>query len=237
MFARTDGPTALRRDIVHALSIAAGEADVELEPGQPRVSAVAAVGGVWNGRNGYVAVLLRALDPPELHRFTFKDPLDSIEDLLAAVRGGIEFATEYGFAMGDAAFRSLSEAEQVHRMRVWDAIRKLASDPLQGRPSPADSMSGRLPAVVIEDPDDDASAPDSTGAGAPPAGQSGATTQSGTSSPSGATTQHPSAEEPSAASVRLVAPGAQVRPGSVLGRMTIVRRQPGELRVRLLAQL
>jgi hypothetical protein len=203
MFAQTDGPTALRRDLVHALSVAESEAWVELEPGAPPVRAVAAVGGVWNGRKGYVAVLMRVLDPPLIHRFTYKDPLDTLDDLSRAVNAAIELVQDYGFRMDASAFRALPEAQQVHRMRVWDAIRKLVQDPLQGRPPDADSSSGRPPAPATAD-DPEAPAP-----------RVSATDDAG----------------------RVQRATADVRSGQVLGRMHIVRRQPAELRVRLLGQL
>jgi hypothetical protein len=204
MFAQTDGPTALRRDLVHALSVSQAEVPVELEPGTAPLVAVAAVGGVWNGRKGYVAVLLRVVDPPALQRFTYKESVDTPEDLERAVREAITFVEDYGFQMGDAGFRTLAEAEQIRRMRVWDAIRKLAPDPLQGRRTSADPLGGSSPAPLLPADDGDGIAPRGAGPGDSARGQR-------------------------------LAP--DLRSGQVLGRMQIVRRQPAELRVRLLGQL
>jgi hypothetical protein len=123
MFALTDGPTALRSDLVRALSLSVGSIAVEVD-GEPR-RACAALSGVWNGRKGYVALLIRWLDDPQLQRYAWSEPLTSLEALSEAIEEALGFAEGMGFAMDPVDFSELAPEVQKHRMQAWDEVRKL----------------------------------------------------------------------------------------------------------------
>jgi len=135
MFSENPGPTALRLDLVQALSFSTGEAVVQTTAGAVRV--LAALSAVWNGSKGYVAVLLRPLDGAAVRRFTFANPLHSIDELWSAVDEGIAFVEGMGFGMDPPEFLTLAEDVQRGRLEAWDVLRK---------PTPG-SRSRSLPAA------------------------------------------------------------------------------------------
>src|SRR5687768_1206119 len=97
MFSKTDGPTALRADLLRALSFSAEPID-RLVNGRS-VGSVAALAGVWNGRKGHVAVLIRDIEPAAIERYVSDAPITSEAMLDGAVEEGIAFAESLGFSM------------------------------------------------------------------------------------------------------------------------------------------
>ena len=131
MFLEVDGPTALRPAMVRALAFSTGETQVETSDGQERC--VAAVAAVWNGRRGYVAVLLRFLDKPLVRRFAFSDAIRSLEEMSIPLEEGMGFAASLGFVMDPAEFLSLDPAQKQARLRRWNQLRKPISRPMYAR--------------------------------------------------------------------------------------------------------
>jgi hypothetical protein len=123
MFAQTDGPTALRSEWVRALSLSVGTAVLRRD-GESR-RACAALSGVWNGRKGYVALLVRWIEEPCLERFAYAEPLLTLESTLDAVEEGLGFAEGMGLAMDPAEFLELTPELQRRRLGIWDEVRKL----------------------------------------------------------------------------------------------------------------
>src|SRR5262245_9623371 len=122
MFAKSDGPTALRADLVRALSFS--EAKVERASDGEMVESVAALASVWNGRKGYVALLVRDVEPPRIDRYVTEGAITSPEALAAATEEAIAFAESLGFMMDAPAFADLSDAERESRMQRWNKLRK-----------------------------------------------------------------------------------------------------------------
>jgi hypothetical protein len=131
MFLEVDGPTALRPEMVHALAFSTAEARVETSDGQERC--VAAVAAVWNGRRGFVAVLLRFLDKALVRRFTFSDAIRSLEEMSIPLEEGMGFAGSLGFVMDGAEFMSLDPAQKQARLRRWNQLRKPLPLPMYAR--------------------------------------------------------------------------------------------------------
>jgi len=160
MFSENPGPTALRLDLVQALSFATSEVALDGPDGAAR--SMAALSGVWNGAKGYVAVLLRPLDQQIVRRFTYANPLHSIEELWAAVEEGIAFVEAMGFEMDPAEFLTLPEQVQRSRLEAWDVLRKsvnergeralppakrLSRPPVETGPGPGGAVLGRVAVV------------------------------------------------------------------------------------------
>jgi hypothetical protein len=123
MFAKSEGPTALRADLVRALSFS--EAKVAREGVTDAVESVAALAAVWNGRKGYVAILVRDAEPARIERYVTEGAITTPEALAEATEEAIEFAESLGFAMDAPVFADLSEAERESRMQRWNKLRKL----------------------------------------------------------------------------------------------------------------
>lgn len=123
MFAKSDGPTALRAELVRALAFS--EAKIERPGDDEPVESVAALAAVWNGRKGYVALLVRAVAPARLERYVTENAISSPEALAAATEEAIGFAESLGFTMDAATFAELSELERESRMQRWNKLRKL----------------------------------------------------------------------------------------------------------------
>jgi hypothetical protein len=128
MFVQSDGATALRSELVQALYISQGSATYAIE-GEVR-PACAALGGVWNGRKGYVVLLVRVLEPAQLVRFSYSHPLETSASLQDAIEEGLAFAEMMGFALVGQPFRELEPEQQRERMAAWDSLRKLERTPL-----------------------------------------------------------------------------------------------------------
>jgi hypothetical protein len=135
MFSRSDGPTALRADLVHALSFSVQQAELEGPLGpEPAVAALAAV---WNGRKGFVAVLVRFVETQVVDRYVHSDPLTSDSDIEGAVEEALGFVESLGFGMDQPAFDVLDIEIQEQRMRLWNRVRKPAIPRSQVKPRPA----------------------------------------------------------------------------------------------------
>jgi hypothetical protein len=123
MFAKSDGPTALRAELVRALAFS--EAKVARANDGELIESVAALAAVWNGRKGYVALLVRDIEPARIDRYVTEGAITSVEALGAATDEAIGFAESLGFMMDAPAFAELSEAERESRMQRWNKLRKL----------------------------------------------------------------------------------------------------------------
>jgi hypothetical protein len=146
MFAKSDGPTALRSELVRALAFSEGKAaqagDDEL------VESVAALAAVWNGRKGYVALLVRAVMPPTLERYVTENAITSPEALAVMTEEAIAFAESLGFSMDASVFVELSEMERDVRMQRWNKLRKLrkpSGSRVTGAPNPGDTGEFAVP--------------------------------------------------------------------------------------------
>jgi hypothetical protein len=123
MFAKSDGPTALRAELVRALAFS--EAKI-VQPGDDAiVESVAALAAVWNGRKGYVALLVRAVEPASLERYVTENSITSAEALAVVTEEAMAFAESLGFAMDEPSFAELSEVERDARMQRWNKLRKV----------------------------------------------------------------------------------------------------------------
>jgi hypothetical protein len=121
-FCERAGPTALRADLVRALSFSAEP--VRLEPtGTPATGAIAAV---WNGERGLVVLIVREIEPAAVRRFEFELPIESVADLDGAIERAHEFAEQLGFYMDAGEFSGLDPEAQSERIAGWNALRKLA---------------------------------------------------------------------------------------------------------------
>lgn len=125
MFSENPGPTALRLDMIQALSFATEE--VALPGADGVVRTLAALSGVWNGTKGYIAVLLRPLDTTAVRRFTYSHPLQSLEELWTAIDEAMAFVEGMGFRMDPPEFLSLPENVRRARLEAWDVLRKPSS--------------------------------------------------------------------------------------------------------------
>lgn len=163
MFIEARGPTALRSELVQALSLSVDVVEISGPGGPGRFCA--ALSGVWNGSKGYVAVLLRQVEEPRVRRFVHEQPIRSERALCAAIDEGIAFAESMGFSLDHPEFRELSEEEQKQRLSFWDDLRKpkraiqhldLAAEPRPGSAPDPYSISGRTgvdPEAEDEGPD------------------------------------------------------------------------------------
>lgn len=123
MFTQSDGPTALRMDLVHALAFSLRDTLID-SPAGPRM-ARCAIAGVWNDSKGAVVVVVRHLDPPLAVRYAFSDPVNTPDELDQAVDAALGFAESLGFIVDDPEYRGLDEAERTKRMRTWNQLRKV----------------------------------------------------------------------------------------------------------------
>ena len=127
MFREATGPTALRRELVQALTLSRSLAVIETAGGAEHCCA--GLVAVWNGRKGFVAVLVRSLDDPRLRRWVYDDRLRDVDSVSTAVEAGMAFATSLGFEMDSPAFAELDTDEQSRRMDDWNDLRKLSRQP------------------------------------------------------------------------------------------------------------
>jgi len=137
MFSKTDGPTALRADLVRALSFS--HDPIERLSGGASVASVAALAGVWNGRKGHVALLIRDIEPSGLERYVGDAPITNEASLDAAVEEGLAFAETLGFSMDAPEFASLTSDARDERIYRWNKLRKLrrSSTTQQGLEAPS----------------------------------------------------------------------------------------------------
>lgn len=153
MFSKTDGPTALRADLVQALSFSHDR--IERIAGEAKVSSLAALAGVWNGRKGHVALILRDIEPAAIERYVSSDAISSESELEAAVEEAIAFAEGLGFSMDAPEFLMLTASEREQRIYRWNKLRKVRS-------SATETPEAAPPATTAE-PDEPESAQVPTG--------------------------------------------------------------------------
>ena len=137
MFKESEGPTALRHELVQALSFSRGTAELETPGGDERCCA--ALVGVWNGKKGFVAVLVRQLDNPLIRRWAYEDRLDDQGAVATAVEAGLAFASSLGFEMDSSTFTGLDKEAQSARFDEWNALRKLGREPSNAHDTPTSS--------------------------------------------------------------------------------------------------
>jgi hypothetical protein len=123
MFSPMDGPTSLRQDMVWALAFSLLDSIVETTDGEGL--AKAGMAAMWNGRKGEVVVLIRRIDPPAVARYRCSDPITCTADLETAIDSALGFAETLGFMLDNAAFRDLTEREQLDRLATWDGLRRV----------------------------------------------------------------------------------------------------------------
>ncbi len=131
--------------MIRWLAFSSSEQQVETSHGIERCKA--ALAAVWNGHEGFVAVLLHSLERPAVRRFTWPDPIRSLEELDLRLQEGLEFARSLGFAMDNAEFLALDEAEQKTRIRRWNELRKARSGekrPRSSEPAALETPSQQL---------------------------------------------------------------------------------------------
>ncbi len=122
MFLEAEGPTALRPEMIQVLCFSTQEQLVDSPVGAERC--VVALAAVWNGKQGFVAVLVRSLDQPAVRRFTYTEPLRTLEDLEGAVQEGHGLASSMGFTLDSGDFAGLEGPEQKLRFTRWNQLRK-----------------------------------------------------------------------------------------------------------------
>jgi hypothetical protein len=152
MFAKSEGPTALRAELVRALAFS--EAKIERPGEDSPVESVAALAAVWNGRKGYVAILVRDVGASQIERYVSENAITSPEALSAATEEAIAFAESLGFTMDAPGFAELGEAERESRMLRWNKLRKLRKP---AAPRVSDGDTGEL--AIPEPPPEPAAAP------------------------------------------------------------------------------
>jgi hypothetical protein len=224
MFAKSDGPTALRADLVRALAFS--EAKVARAKDGELIESVAALASVWNGRKGYVALLVRDVEPPRIDRYVTENAITSVETLAAATEEAVDFAESLGFQMDPGDFADLSEAERDSRIQRWNKLRKLRKPAASSAGSPAPEDSGalalpELPAAPMPAGLD--IAPDELSIPAPPPIPELELEMS----EADVVTDAPANAEPEAETSLMSVPP---QPSAVLGRISLVRRGGAEER-------
>ncbi len=124
MFTLEDGPTALRAELIRGLSFSTRAEAIATSAGAEPERAVAGVASVWNGKSGFIAVLIRFLDPPRVDLYVYTEPLTTIGELESIAGKAGAFATQLGFKMDAPEFTSLVPDRQEERLRQWNRIRK-----------------------------------------------------------------------------------------------------------------
>lgn len=122
-FVEQEGPTALRADLVRALALS-GWADIRFEAGGEMERCCAGVCAVWNGRRGYVALVVRSLERPRLRRFVHRERIREPGDLAPAFEQALTLARSFGFVVDASEFDALDAERQAERMRCWNQMRK-----------------------------------------------------------------------------------------------------------------
>ena len=152
MFSETEGPTALRRERVHALAFSLAVVDLQGPEGPER--SCAGLSAVWSGQKGHVAVLVRGLEPARLRRFVYALPLLTLEDLTDAVEEALAFIEIQGFCMDAPEFGLLDETAQIERLSEWDNLRKLQRTPsVAARSAAPEAPQGEAQAGDAAEPD------------------------------------------------------------------------------------
>jgi hypothetical protein len=146
MFSKIDGPTALRADLVRALSFSHDRVE-HLREGAT-VASLAALAAVWNGRKGHVALIVRDVEPAAIERYVGSAPILSEDDLDSSVEEGLAFAESLGFSMDAPEFVMLSNEAREERIYRWNKLRKIRAA------SPAASYEDSSPSLAeLESPE------------------------------------------------------------------------------------
>lgn len=127
MFTEADGPTALRADYVRALCFSQSLERIT-ESGLEGLCC-AAVSSVWNGQKGYVAILVRQVEPAKLRRYVAPRSCRSESALHETLEEALAFVEALGFSMDSHDFGGLAGAERDNRIEEWNALRKLDRRP------------------------------------------------------------------------------------------------------------
>ena len=123
MFAKSDGPTSLRPDLVWALAFSLEPVEIDTSAG--RRTCEAAMAAIWTGAKGEVVVVIRQVEPAAVARYRFTEPITSVEDLDLAVDNALGFVAQMGFLPDQTDFRSLPGPERKERLERWNWIRKV----------------------------------------------------------------------------------------------------------------
>jgi hypothetical protein len=221
MLAKAEGPTALRAELIRALAFSEGKLE---RPGDAEpVDSVAALASVWNGRKGYVALLVRDVDPARIQRWVTENTITSEEALAEATEEAMGFAESLGFAMDNAEFVKLSAFERDQRMHRWNKLRKIRKPTAELEPEGQSSPVLEIPeppplAHAEREPDlalDDLAVP------VPPP-----TPDIDTSS-AAVLAEPPTDPE---AETSLLSQAAAAQPSAVLGRISLVRKGGADAR-------
>ena len=127
VFKEAEGPTALRIELVQALSLSLGV--VEIETAEGRESCRSGLVGVWNGKQGFVALIVRQLEHPCIRRWVYAEPISEQSQIMGAIEQGIDFAESLGLSLDDPAFTGLSDAARKQRIADWNNLRMLPQTP------------------------------------------------------------------------------------------------------------
>ena len=222
MLAKAEGPTALRAELIRALSFSEGKLE---RPGTAEpVDSVAALASVWNGRKGYVALLVRDVEPARIERWVTESTITSEEALANATEEAIGFAESLGFVMDNPEFVKLSAFERDQRMHRWNKLRKIrkpapeleheheASAPVLDIPEP--------PPVARIEPEPDIALEELAVPAPPP-------TPDIDTSAAAVLAEPPSDPE---AETSLLSHTMAAQPSAVLGRISLVRRSGADAR-------
>jgi hypothetical protein len=220
MLAKAEGPTALRAELIRALSFSEGKLE---RPGTAEpVDSVAALASVWNGRKGYVALLVRDVEPARIERWVTESTITSEEALANATEEAIGFAESLGFVMDNPEFLKLSAFERDQRVHRWNKLRKIrkpahqleheASAPVLDIPEP--------PPVAQIEPEPEVALEELAVPAPPP------TPDIDTSS-AAVLAEPPSDPE---AETSLLSHTMAAQPSAVLGRISLVRRSGADAR-------
>jgi hypothetical protein len=251
MFARSDGPTALRPELVWALAFSAEPVVIDTSSGRSRCEA--GIAAIWTGSKGEVVVVIRQIEPAAVARYRFTEPLLSEEAIHEAVETALGFVSSLGFSPDTADFRTLPEASRRARLERWDGMRKVRSK----RHASRRARKPEPPEVRADEPEPDPTAevlPVPTGVG-PDDLPAGVELWEGVEIPEAVELPEPegapdalatapleAAEaDPVAAAADVEAPEAASPaaepPKSVLGRIPLVRREGASRAVDALGRL
>jgi len=161
MFAKSDGPTSLRPDLVWALAFSLEPVEIDTSAG--RRTCEAAMAAIWTGAKGEVVVVIRQVEPAAVARYRFTEPITSVEDLDLAVDNALGFVAQMGFLPDQTDFRSLPGPERKERLERWNWIRKVRRSrgskgraPLEPEPATqgtlSDASQAPTPAPEMREP-------------------------------------------------------------------------------------
>ena len=94
----------MRADLLSGLSFSSRPEDIQIDDHSG--SAVAGVSSVWNGSRGFVAVLIRFIDPPHVERYMYSEPLTDESMLVLAQAEALRFAGSMASEWMIPGFRS-----------------------------------------------------------------------------------------------------------------------------------